>query len=131
MAFEGYSGEVPSWEMGYERNADHGIPNVKKMFFGMDVGECFIDVRRFAELPDANALEPWLDERWARKDRMLKRFASHNSTHSFREKDGDQEVTYVPGGNMGVGSLVFVTHFAAVIKLVHMGWCAGVKRWRG
>jgi len=79
MAFSGYTGEVPTYEMGYERSRDVGIPNAGKVLMGHKT-EVHLDVRAIPSteiLEKHPSIEKWLDERFARKDRLLKYFAEH------------------------------------------------------
>ena len=34
MAYSGYRGEVPAWDLGFERNDDVDLPNAAKLFKG-------------------------------------------------------------------------------------------------
>jgi len=78
MTFDGYSGEVPTWEMGYKRNIDVKVPNFAKLFFGSSSRKCHVESTKFSykqvkqEHPET--LERWLDERWVRKEKLLKGF---------------------------------------------------------
>ena len=79
MAFSGYTGEVPTYEMGYERARDKGIPNAGKVLKGCKA-EVHLDVRAIptSEILDKyDTVEKWLDERWVRKERLMKYFAEH------------------------------------------------------
>lgn len=38
MAYSGYSGEIPSWEMGYTRDSDVDIPNLGALLKGRAPG---------------------------------------------------------------------------------------------
>jgi lysocardiolipin and lysophospholipid acyltransferase len=81
LAFESFSGEIPTWEMGYERNNDHLVPNAKKLMAGMS-GDVFIDVRTFSTkdvLTHPGGVKAWLDERWVRKDQFLKHFVKNEA----------------------------------------------------
>lgn len=81
MAFDGYSGEVPSWEDGYRRQRDVLIPNVASLFAGTCARTVHLESTHFSyralrrRYPDG--LQPWLDERWKRKDGLLRYFAEH------------------------------------------------------
>ncbi len=82
LGFESYSGEIPTWEMGYERNRDHLVPNVKKLFAGM-AGDVFMDVQEFTRdeiihFPHGG-IQGWLDQRWERKDSILADFAKQKT----------------------------------------------------
>lgn len=38
MAYSGYSGEIPSWQMGYTRDTDVDIPNLTSLLKGRSPG---------------------------------------------------------------------------------------------
>lgn len=79
MAFSGYTGEIPTYDMGYERAKDVNVPNAGKVLMGHKA-EVHLDIRAIPSseiLEKYASVEQWLDERWARKDRLLKYFAEH------------------------------------------------------
>jgi len=83
MTFEGYSGEVPSWEMGYKRSVDVLIPNFYKILFGTASRHCHIESTKFVykqlKQQYPHGLESWLDERWVRKEKLLRGFAANQT----------------------------------------------------
>lgn len=82
MTFESFSGEIPTWQMQYEREIDNRVPNMKKVLIG-EGGDCFMDIEEFSlrDLKkDGNpSIQEWLDKRWQRKDRLLSEFASNGT----------------------------------------------------
>ena len=95
MAYAGYGGEVPAWDMGFERSDDVQLPNVAKLFKG-DHGDhvrlhtvAYRASEIFADGAYATPLEAlrsheaeriaaaWLDARWAEKDAMMVHYAEH------------------------------------------------------
>jgi len=127
MAFESFSGEVPTWEMGYERNKDHLVPNSKKLVMGMS-GEVFMDVRTIdasVVVNHAGGIKGWLDERWQRKDNLLKHFVQHGEFS--RESCSDYEVK-VPHGSLMKLALTTLWDIAFVYgmtKLLKNSWMIG------
>jgi len=80
MAFDSYTGEVPSWEDTNYRTNDVLVPTGESLFAGSASKRVHFEASRFSgkELLNGDqSLEEWLDERWARKDRMLAYFAKH------------------------------------------------------
>lgn len=43
----GYSGEVPTWEMGYGRERDTGVPSVADLFRGKTSSAVHLHVKTF------------------------------------------------------------------------------------
>jgi lysocardiolipin and lysophospholipid acyltransferase len=104
MAYDGYSGEVPTWEMGFSRKVDTLVPNFSKLMMGTSCRTTHIDSRRFclrelarAWAPELDALAPherdaaeeralerWVDQRWCRKERLMQAFAERGA---FPEHD--------------------------------------------
>jgi len=86
MAFDSYSGEIPSWEQGYGRRTDILIPNFTSLMSGRASKRCYIDSRKFSykEVQEQYAdeisssetdwLERFLDDRWLRKEHLLREF---------------------------------------------------------
>jgi lysocardiolipin and lysophospholipid acyltransferase len=123
MAFESFSGEIPTWEMGYERNVDHLVPNAKKLMAGM-AGDVFIDIQTFsiediAQHPDG--LRGWLDDRWIRKDHFLKHFAKHEE---FPLDNAQKEIKMVQGsfGRLAFIAFCDVLVLKAAKEAASMGW---------
>ncbi|GBG31411.1 1-acyl-sn-glycerol-3-phosphate acyltransferase 3 [Hondaea fermentalgiana] len=114
MAFDTYSGEVPDWEMGFKRNVDTGVPNFQTMFLGRASRRCHIDSRRFSyrqlKQEYQDSLENWLDERWARKESLLREFIEHQQFDSL----GAEPRLSVPVNGSIRRSLMAVTFYIAM-----------------
>jgi len=96
MSFDGYSGEVPTWEMGYSRKVDVLVPTVSTFIMGTASKRCHLDSRKFSyhEIKShPEGVEGWLDERWERKDGLM---------HSFGEEQG------FPAKECGPGDVTLV-----------------------
>jgi 1-acyl-sn-glycerol-3-phosphate acyltransferase len=123
MAFESFSGEIPTWEMGYERNNDHLIPNAKKLMAGMS-GDVFMDVQIFETADVLNhpeGVQGWLDERWVRKDTFLKHFARDESFPIEK----DQVEIKIPQGSLNRLCLITMADLMigyVVRRVVIEGW---------
>ena len=128
MAFESFSGEIPTWEMGYERNTDHLVPNVKKLFAGMS-GDVYIDLETFdaqTVMTHPSGIRGWLDERWVRKDAYLKHFVKNES---FPAEKTQYEIK-VPQGSLsrfGVIMLCDCVVGYGLFRLVAEAWKRGKK----
>lgn len=85
MAYDGYTGEIPTYEMGYERNKDHNIPNAGKILRGHHT-VVHMDVATFSAKDIGPTVEEWLDYRWLRKECLLSYFAKHQK---FPETEED------------------------------------------
>jgi lysocardiolipin and lysophospholipid acyltransferase len=107
MTFQGYSGEVPTWEMGYERNEDFLIPNVQKLIYGMEIGDCYLDVQRFDSLAPTTSLQQWLDERWQVKDDLLKHFVKNQQFRQGEVIQSPQGHVMKRGGLMVIQIMLF------------------------
>lgn len=123
MNFTGYSGEIPTWDMGYERNKDFAVPNVHKLFFGMEVGECHMDVVNLGMVTaKGRALEQLLDERWARKDQLQREFAQHQHWESANR------TTYLSTGNVLGVLLTMAVQATAAVGLGRLAWTTWWRR---
>lgn len=81
MNWDGYSGEIPTWEMGYTRKKDVLIPNFLNLLTGQCATTCHIDSRQFTVdeiMSHEEGVTGWLDERWARKNDLLHHFIEDN-----------------------------------------------------
>eukprot|EP00903_Cladosiphon_okamuranus_P020541 g18854.t1 len=74
MAYTGYSGEIPTWEMGYTRDTDVDIPNLGALLKGRAPGPVHLHVEKHHVEDIAGDGKAWLDATWARKDALLQRF---------------------------------------------------------
>ncbi len=75
LAYHGYSGEVPTWEMGYGREHDVDTPNVEDMLRGRACPRVHVHVKVYeGDEAVRTDVEGWLDARWKEKDVLLERF---------------------------------------------------------
>ncbi|KAH9257742.1 hypothetical protein BASA81_004208 [Batrachochytrium salamandrivorans] len=117
MNFTGYSGEIPTWDMGYERNRDFIIPNVYKLFLGMEVGECHIDIVNLGMIKaNEQALEQLLDSRWKRKDQLQHEFVQNQCWESTSKR------THLPTGNVFSVLVTISIQTSIVMSLIRLGW---------
>ena len=98
MAYSGYRGEVPAWDLGFERNDDVDLPNAAKLFKGAhgDHVRVHVNAYRASEIfegdirKDADSkATTWLDERWVEKNSRMKAFAT---TGDFEASDVGETV---------------------------------------
>ena len=93
MAYAGYGGEIPTWDMGFERSDDVNLPNVAKLFQGdhgdhvrlhtvayraSDVftGHGYATPLEALRSHDAEKIATlWLDARWLEKNDRLVTYA--------------------------------------------------------
>mmetsp|Transcript_2945 Transcript_2945/g.3365 ORF Transcript_2945/g.3365 Transcript_2945/m.3365 type:complete len:459 (-) Transcript_2945:131-1507(-) len=97
MNFDGYSGEIPTWEMGYTRNVDVLVPTINTFIMGTAASRCHLDSRKFtySEVKShPEGVEGWLDEQWVRKERLMLKFAEEQG---FPSECGPGEVVLVQG----------------------------------
>jgi len=114
VAYHGYSGEVPTYEMGYEREQDMDVPNVFKMIQGRACPKVHVHVKTY-EVDEAlvNNPEQWLDARWLEKDALLEQFIQ---TQSFRgEKEGGTRIIRPQGS---LASLLFLLVLPLIITVL-------------
>lgn len=80
VAYGGYSGEVPSWAMGYGRDRDVGVPSVAEMVQGLIQPRVFVHVKTYqADHRLREDPQKWLDARWGEKDVRLGEFIKHQA----------------------------------------------------
>jgi len=86
VAYAGYTGEIPSWELGFERKVDVDLPNVARLFKGEapDFVRVHTKAHRASDIFDREKQLPsdadqlacaWLDARWVEKDALMAEFA--------------------------------------------------------
>ncbi|CAI5742713.1 unnamed protein product [Hyaloperonospora brassicae] len=78
LAFPSYSGEVPTFDMGYGRKVDTEVPSMKSLVAGKQpAGNVAIHSHKF-RYEDATAdLQGFLDARWKEKEERLTYFVEH------------------------------------------------------
>ena len=98
LAYHGYSGEVPTYEMHYDRKRDFEIPNVLKMMQGRACPQVHVHVKTY-EVDEALVANPeqWLDARWVEKDALLERFIQ---TQSFNGEGREEKRVIHPQGSL-------------------------------
>ncbi|CAM9520591.1 unnamed protein product [Chrysoparadoxa australica] len=74
VGYGGYSGEIPTWDMGYEREIDRGVPNLRKLFQGDAIKPTHMHIERHTIEEVLEGGELWLDKQWAKKDALLESF---------------------------------------------------------
>jgi len=98
MCYSGYRGEVPAWDLGFERNDDTELPNAVKLFKGAhgDHVRVHVSAYRASEVFDGDLrtngeqkATQWLDRRWVEKDKRMKAFAQ---TGDFESMDVGETV---------------------------------------
>lgn len=98
MSFDSYTGEVPTWDMGYTRNRDVLIPNHSTVLLGKCSSRCHLDSRKVSTeevFSHKHGVEGWLDDAWMRKERLLRSFIKKQG---FDDEDcGPPKVTLVEG----------------------------------
>lgn len=79
IAFPSYSGEIPTFDMGYDRKIDTDVPSMKSLLAGKSPGHVVIHARKFGFDEAHNDLQTFLDTRWAEKDVRLDHFIKHQA----------------------------------------------------
>ena len=74
VAFDSYSGEIPSWEAGYTRTRDTRIPFISKLMAGDNCGTAHVHITAYSMADAVAGGEHWLDTVWQRKDELLEGF---------------------------------------------------------
>jgi lysocardiolipin and lysophospholipid acyltransferase len=141
VAYSSYTGEVPTWEMGYGRETDTDIPNLVKLLKGRAGESVHVHCAPFAAadvLPpdggDAATLEGWLDERWREKEALLGAFASEGAfpssrvgpTHALRPPRRPMAVAaclVIAAWSVGATLLPLVLLLCALVPLLLLGLC--------
>lgn len=79
LAFPSYSGEIPTFDMGYDRKIDTQVPSMKSLLAGKKTGPISIHSRRFSYADAKKDLQGFLDTRWAEKDVRMAHFIKHKA----------------------------------------------------
>ncbi|EQC41960.1 hypothetical protein SDRG_00809 [Saprolegnia diclina VS20] len=80
MAYPSYSGEVPTFAMGYGRNVDSDIPSMKSLVAGSGPDDVFVHGQKFSfEDVQSLGVEAFLDRQWRAKDKLLTEFIANQS----------------------------------------------------
>jgi len=76
IAYPSYSGEVPTFEDGYSRHIDTGIPCFKNVLEGdapQDKVHIHVEKHDISKVREGNFTE-WLDAQWVKKEKRLRQF---------------------------------------------------------
>ncbi|KDO29801.1 hypothetical protein SPRG_04915 [Saprolegnia parasitica CBS 223.65] len=77
IAYPSYSGEVPTYEMGYSRHIDTEVPSMQHVLARTHPESVHLHITKH-EFNDANAnVESFLDKQWLRKEALLNEFIVH------------------------------------------------------
>jgi len=75
LCYDGYTGEIPTYEDGYDRQRDKAIPSFQKVLKGFCPKKVYFHITRRPIPPlDLDNFTRWLDECWLEKDRRLDQF---------------------------------------------------------
>jgi lysocardiolipin and lysophospholipid acyltransferase len=91
IAFPSYSGEIPTFEMGYDRKTDTDVPSMKSLLAGKSPGQVAVHARKFSYAEAEKDLQKFLDTRWAEKDVRLAHFIKHQK---FPVAKNEQHYTF-------------------------------------
>jgi lysocardiolipin and lysophospholipid acyltransferase len=77
IAFPSYSGEVPTYDMGYGRKTDTEVPSMKSLLAGKGPESVSIHAQKFAFDDVTGDLQEFLDTRWKEKEARMNYFIEH------------------------------------------------------
>lgn len=77
IAFPSYSGEVPTYDMGYDRKTDTDVPSMKSLLAGKGPESVSIHGQKFAFDDVTGDLQEFLDTRWTEKEARMNYFIEH------------------------------------------------------
>jgi Acyltransferase C-terminus len=116
VAFDSYSGEIPSWEAGYTRTTDTRIPFISKLMAGDSCGTTHVHITAYSMADAAAGGEHWLDIVWQRKDELLEGFIKEGKFPGTRKIVHRRP--FRAWGTFLVGGLVLPTGaFCAIVKV--------------
>ncbi|KAH9189881.1 hypothetical protein AeNC1_008153 [Aphanomyces euteiches] len=104
MGFPGYSGEVPTYDMFYDRNIDVQLPTMNKLFMGQGPSKVYLHCRRFTMDQVGPDVEQFLDTLWVEKEVMMNEFIEHQC---FQSKKDTSRVLHPSTSSKAVGQLWF------------------------
>ncbi|TYZ61178.1 hypothetical protein PybrP1_012394 [[Pythium] brassicae (nom. inval.)] len=105
LAFPTYSGEVPTFEMGYSRKIDTSVPSMKSLLAGQGPPHVAIHAKKYSYDAATQNLEQFLDARWQEKEERLNYFIAHQKFPV--QKDEDVSVLTLPSSIFSVFKLWF------------------------
>ncbi len=79
MVFPSYSGEIPTFEMGYDRKIDTQVPSMKTLLAGKYPGSISLHAKKYSYDEAYANIEQFLDTRWAEKDARMEHYIKHQS----------------------------------------------------
>lgn len=80
IAYPTYSGEVPTYDMEYDRKVDTGIPSMKTLIANQSMLQpVAIHGQKFTYDEACGDLEKFLDTRWAEKEVRLAHYIKHQA----------------------------------------------------
>ncbi|CAN0335035.1 unnamed protein product [Ascophyllum nodosum] len=74
IAYTGFSGEIPTWEMGFTRKKDVDIPSLLALARGRAPGPVHVHIEKHRVEDIRDGGKSWLDATWARKDALMDKF---------------------------------------------------------
>jgi hypothetical protein len=85
MGFPTYTGEIPTFDMEYDRNIDTGIPSMKSLLAGQKPpGSIHLHGKKYTYdqvMNDFSSLEHFLDTCWLEKEKRLEFFIHNQHFH--------------------------------------------------
>lgn len=87
IAFPSYSGEVPTFAMGYGRNIDTEVPSMSDLLAGKGPSSVSIHSKKYSYDQASENLEAFLDARWTEKEARLNHFIQHQQ---FDPEEGEE-----------------------------------------
>uniref|UniRef100_K3X6I6 Phospholipid/glycerol acyltransferase domain-containing protein n=1 Tax=Globisporangium ultimum (strain ATCC 200006 / CBS 805.95 / DAOM BR144) TaxID=431595 RepID=K3X6I6_GLOUD len=105
IAFPTYSGEVPTFDMGYGRERDIDVPSMKSLLAGQGPKHAAIHSKKYSYEEVTQNLEQFLDTRWKEKEERLNYFIKHQQ---FPVNNEAQTVLSLPSSIVPVFRLWFL-----------------------
>lgn len=89
IAFPTYSGEVPTYDMGYGRKKDTDVPSMKSLLAGKGPKSVSIHAQKFSFDEVTGDLQGFLDKRWTEKEARMNYFIEHQR---FPQAEGEESM---------------------------------------
>lgn len=105
MAFSTYSGEIPTYDMGYDRNTDTMVPSVKKLLAGQSPAKVHVHGERFTYDQVSGRVEEWLDEQWVRKEQRLQEYIRAERLTTSKKEHKTAQTVQVPPEPQAIAKL--------------------------
>lgn len=127
IAFPTYTGEVPTFEMGYSRKVDTDVPSMKSLLAGQGPQHVAIHSKKYSYEEATQNLERFLDARWQEKEERLSYFIENQQ---FPVENEAQTVLSLPvrhcrdvDAKLGVMlTLMFLSNYSFFLVI----YCRGV-----